>query len=290
MALSQLLPTAKCSSCALSVPLDSLGEHVCQPLPTRSPSTSSKHNSPRLKLHTSVAKLSTANPTSPKLPSTSPQDVSYFNRGPPRNTLTRRPSRNGIRSPPLPPSHTQTPPIVPFSVTLQQTPRHAATDSRPQSGAIPDSPHPNNSIHTTSNPRRPSVPSTQLVQTPRVAHDPRSADHPIRVSPSPAPSNYSSHHLIGPEIDTKSGGAAGMAGVGRRGFAAAARAAMFAAPASSSVHPPTLPPPTSWNPDRSPPPIDARRAYPPRDVQNYSAGTSLFIRLGARHALLSVHL
>lgn len=31
-------------------------------------------------------------------------------------------------------------------------------------------------------------------------------------------------------IDTKSGGEAGMAGVGRRGFAAAARAAMFALP------------------------------------------------------------
>ena len=32
------------------------------------------------------------------------------------------------------------------------------------------------------------------------------------------------------DIDTKTGGAAGMAGVGRRGFAAAARAAMFVAP------------------------------------------------------------
>lgn len=32
------------------------------------------------------------------------------------------------------------------------------------------------------------------------------------------------------EIDTKIGGEAGMAGVGRRGFAAAARAAMFVVP------------------------------------------------------------
>ena len=45
------------------------------------------------------------------------------------------------------------------------------------------------------------------------------------------------------EIDTKIGGEAGMAGVGRRGFAAAARAAMFAAsrpPTHQPVHVTTL--------------------------------------------------
>jgi hypothetical protein len=36
-------------------------------------------------------------------------------------------------------------------------------------------------------------------------------------------------------IDTKTGGEAGMAGVGRRGFAAAARAAMFVSPAGYSM-------------------------------------------------------
>jgi hypothetical protein len=41
------------------------------------------------------------------------------------------------------------------------------------------------------------------------------------------------------EIDTKIGGEAGMAGVGRRGFAAAARAAMFVAPhhVAPDLHP-----------------------------------------------------
>ncbi|KAF8275069.1 hypothetical protein EI94DRAFT_24677 [Lactarius quietus] len=76
---------------------------------------------------------------------------------------------------------------------------------------------------------------------------------------------------MGPEIDTKSGGAAGMAGVGRRGFAAAARAAMFAASASSSMS--TSPPPAPWNPASSPPPLDGRRPYPPIDVRNPSAAT-----------------
>ncbi|KAG6916598.1 hypothetical protein DXG01_006155 [Tephrocybe rancida] len=40
-----------------------------------------------------------------------------------------------------------------------------------------------------------------------------------------------------PEPDTKTGGEAGMAGVGRRGFAAAARAAMFVAPADRPMGP-----------------------------------------------------
>lgn len=39
-------------------------------------------------------------------------------------------------------------------------------------------------------------------------------------------------------IDTSSGGEAGMAGVGRRGFAAAARAAMFVGQGSGSMGPP----------------------------------------------------
>ncbi|KAF5330504.1 hypothetical protein D9619_005302 [Psilocybe cf. subviscida] len=46
--------------------------------------------------------------------------------------------------------------------------------------------------------------------------------------PPPGPQEFIPPQERG--IDTKSGGAAGMAGVGRRGFAAAARAAMFAAP------------------------------------------------------------
>lgn len=61
------------------------------------------------------------------------------------------------------------------------------------------------------------------------------ADLPPRMQPSPAPSMTPSMNgytsgvpQVREDIDTKIGGEAGMAGVGRRGFAAAARAALFA--------------------------------------------------------------
>ena len=71
-----------------------------------------------------------------------------------------------------------------------------------------------------------------------------------------------------PEIDTKIGGEAGMAGVGRRGFAAAARAAMFANTmgvhgSPQSEHPP-FQPPQGFGPD-------GRRANAPRFLDIASA-------------------
>ncbi|KAJ8507605.1 hypothetical protein ONZ45_g10051 [Pleurotus djamor] len=66
---------------------------------------------------------------------------------------------------------------------------------------------------------------------------PRQGSYPVpRPPPTPEPSNAYGPPPIAEAapnselIDTKSGGEAGMAGVGRRGFAAAARAAMFALP------------------------------------------------------------
>lgn len=285
--MSQLLPAVKCSSCGQSVPLDKLGDHICTLVPPSSPS-SSKHIPPRLKLHTAIVNASSAGATSPRLPSTSPRDVRDYDRGPPRsnpsNNPSRAPSRNGIRSPPLPPSRTQTP-ILPTSSVRQPISPYPGNGSRPQPEVAPNTnSHPNN-IHahpSVANHRRPSVPSTPLPQGHRIAHPVSMSNRPnppIRVPPSPAPSNYSSHFME-PEIDTKSGGAAGMAGVGRRGFAAAARAAMFAASASSSVRLPTSPSPAPWSPaSSSPPPLDGRRAYPPLDVPNPSAGTSSIILL-----------
>ncbi|KAL4077325.1 hypothetical protein V8B97DRAFT_1866260 [Scleroderma yunnanense] len=79
--------------------------------------------------------------------------------------------------------------------------------------------------------------------------------HPPVVQPSP-PLPVSLPRSPVPEserdIDTKCGGAAGMAGVGRRGFAAAARAAMLAASLSSAHH-------HIMNPS-----ADGRRANAPR--------------------------
>ena len=93
--------------------------------------------------------------------------------------------------------------------------------------------------------RRPSDPRSQLAQAsnygasddPRSALMPQSNHHSGRVVTSPTPSSHSSRSLVSPEIDTKSGGAAGMAGVGRRGFAAAARSAMFGSPTSRVQRP-----------------------------------------------------
>lgn len=70
------------------------------------------------------------------------------------------------------------------------------------------------------------------------------------------------------EPDTKIGGEAGMAGVGRRGFAAAARAAMFANTmggfnSPQSEHPLFQPPPV--------PGMDGRRGNAPRYLDIASA-------------------
>jgi hypothetical protein len=272
--ISQLLPSVKCSSCGQPVPLDKLGDHVCAPLPSSSPS-SSKPIPPRLKLQSAIASASLRDATSPRLSSTSSRDVRNYDRG---NNPSRAPSRNGVRSPAPPPSCTQTP-ILPASSARQPISQYPGNGSRPPPEvALISNSHPS-TIHahpSVANHRRPSVPPSPLTLAPRVSQDPRSMpmsnrpNPPIRVPPSPAPSDYS---FMGPEIDTKSGGAAGMAGVGRRGFAAAARAAMFAASASSSVRSPTSPAP--WNSAPSfPPPIDGRPAL---DIQNPSAGTSSFI-------------
>lgn len=76
------------------------------------------------------------------------------------------------------------------------------------------------------------------------------------------------------DIDTKTGGEAGMAGVGRRGFAAAARAAMFAQQmghfgSPQSEHPPYQ----SEHPPFSAvlPGMDGRRANAPRYLDIASA-------------------
>ncbi|GBE82123.1 hypothetical protein SCP_0405030 [Sparassis crispa] len=83
-----------------------------------------------------------------------------------------------------------------------------------------------------------------------------------------------------PEIDTKIGGAAGMAGVGRRGFAAAARAAMFTAPNSHGDD--CLPLPHRQSMDR-------RRANAPKLLDMMSAANYSSVRVAAHTPPLSPH-
>jgi hypothetical protein len=94
--------------------------------------------------------------------------------------------------------------------------------------------------------------------------------HPVRTTTSPSPSNYSSRSFVSPQIDTKSGGSAGMAGVGRRGFAAAARAAMFTSSPTSRVQRPTADMPVPWaTRSTSPQRINTPPSDPPTGMSSF---------------------
>ena len=103
-----------------------------------------------------------------------------------------------------------------------------------QSAASSTVPFPSSSL--------PVQPTAPLARPPVVQPSP---SPPVPLPRSPIPESER-------DIDTKCGGAAGMAGVGRRGFAAAARAAMMAASVPSPHHHPMAPS------------ADGRRANAPR--------------------------
>ncbi|KAI0345332.1 hypothetical protein BDW22DRAFT_1343584 [Trametopsis cervina] len=92
-------------------------------------------------------------------------------------------------------------------------------------------------------------------------HNPYPAPGPMSPGVPPAASPVA-------EIDTKIGGEAGMAGVGRRGFAAAARAAMFAHQVGG-MHPGTPDPHMSMSSQYAG--MDGRRANAPRFLDIASA-------------------
>jgi PDZ and LIM domain protein 5/6/7 len=123
-----------------------------------------------------------------------------------------------INSPSSPPSN---PPPVPQ--LMPRAPSAASSRSRAPSNASGYVPGPAG-IMIPPPSRRPSAAS---VNSSFSGRGPLSVTPPL---PGPiSPSSPGAAHSIHDErdIDTKSGGEAGMAGVGRRGFAAAARAAMF---------------------------------------------------------------
>lgn len=284
--ISQLLPTVKCSTCSEPVSLDRLGDHICAPVSTSSnPPRDTKPSPPPLTVQTSPSPLSPA-PSSPmngffsRRPSTNQQDVrvydgsrlrsgSSFSSSVPsrRTTPSPAPSTTSVRSsaqamPPSPSRRAKSPFLPPSSPTREPIPRPELTpnvivpaNSRPGLSTL---------VARSSTHRRPSIPSSPLAQPPSphsFLHDPRPAPmpppppihHPVRSATSPAPSDYSLQRFASPEFDTKSGGVAGMAGVGRRGFAAVARAAMFATSHMPPVHSPPAPTTAPWVPTSSPP-------------------------------------
>ena len=206
--ISQLLPTVKCSSCNSPVAISSLADHVCSPMSSapRSPPplrpTNTSASQPRVRTLSSGSNARKATPTPPP--------------------VGRLPA-----PPPLkPPQHVQ-PPV--------------RSDSRIVSPRIPGPPqtqapqHPpsllSNRNHNTSRSNTPSTPSVSSahVSQPSAANvRSQYTQPPDHLPPPQLPPSRTPYY---PEdgIDTSTGGEAGMAGVGRRGFAAVARAAMFTA-------------------------------------------------------------
>ena len=203
-----------------------------------------------------------------------------------RSPDQRRPS---IPQPPLNtrspiqrrPSAPQSPPDAPSPVLRRPSNPQSSLDTHSPVLRRPSTPKsPPNAPSSVL--RRPSDPRSQFAQATnygasddkRSALMPQSNHQPVRSVTSPSPSSYSSRSFVSPEIDTKSGGAAGMAGVGRRGFAAAARAAMFTSSPPSRVQRPTADMPAPWIPRSSSP---QRVNTPPSGNLNPPTGMSSFI-------------
>jgi PDZ and LIM domain protein 5/6/7 len=307
--LSQVLPTVKCSSCNYPVPLDHLCDHLCPttspPMPppsntahrnpggTRSPITIAPVNPPVLRRQESASLRANPNPVVPSrgAPSPAPLRKDVRSPGPPNSVM--------------PPSRTQSPftPMLASSSSSARQPTPRQSDNWPD--VIPGNMQPARfraqsnapvrlapvDARSRSHPQHhPSPSSSGLAQRSPSAHRPRplgggvpaEPGHLVRSLTSPTRSTYSSQHFVDPQIDTQSGGMAGMAGVGRRGFAAAARAAMFVAPPMPRLQPPApmFPPPAPWKPASSSSGrgMDGIRVDgPPLAVLNPSAGTLQFI-------------
>lgn len=225
--VSQNLPTPKCSTCGQYVPLEQLGDHIC-PIPPPLPK-------PLTTPAVLLPKFSQSRTPSPA--SAVPSSVS-----PPSRMLTRLPQSDNLRALSnattarpilhpqplgLPTRNTSSPSLPVLAQGHSGTPPLGYRGlSVPRSGT-PASMLPGNMIPprdmSASSPQRAvdfSGPTSSGAIFPQVHSPPQSFVPP-------------------PErgIDTKTGGAAGMAGVGRRGFAAAARAAMFSLPSGRPLEP-----------------------------------------------------
>lgn len=203
--VSQLLPTVKCSSCNSPVAISALADHVCPPVSSaaRTPPphrpTNTTASQPRLRTLSSGSNARRATPTPPPV----------------------------ARLPP--------PPLKPPQ-QVQPPDRRVVSPRIPGPPQTPASQHPpsllSNRNHTTSSSNTPSTPpvsSAHVSQQPSATNvRAQYTQPPDRLPPLQLPPSRTPYY---PEdgIDTSTGGEAGMAGVGRRGFAAVARAAMYTA-------------------------------------------------------------
>ncbi|KDR73623.1 hypothetical protein GALMADRAFT_212467 [Galerina marginata CBS 339.88] len=181
----------------------------------------------RMRTPSNASTPATARPPNAPTPATARPPVSFAqdsNRRPSFSSNVASPSRG---QPPalgqaMPPPRN---PAAPAGYNNPPPPRSGPSPAPPGSYKGPPPPM--------GLPSRPGLPPGAAMNGPRSMGTP--------APPPPGPNNNntpfvpptSKEEFVPPAergIDTKTGGAAGMAGVGRRGFAAAARAAMFVAP------------------------------------------------------------
>ena len=223
--ISQLLPTVTCSSCSNPVPISELTDHVCPSAPRTPPPL--KHRQTPLGRPTQIP---TAGPARVPTPSnatnsrtSTPPAVLRAQRPPLKPLHVQPPARSSSRAaaPLVSPRSYVSPQTSEPSSLRQLSPslssnRSHSTSPRPliTRSNTPSNPNPSASFHHVL----PSFASN--VRSQNIIHRP---DHSMPQPPK-VPPYYPEQN-----IDTSCGGEAGMAGVGRRGFAAVARAAMFSA-------------------------------------------------------------
>jgi hypothetical protein len=259
--ISQLLPSVKCSTCHQPVPLAELGEHTCEapppvpslPKPTITQEAATALLPGRLQgrvEHQRIPSSASARPRINTKGGGSPTQATFQ----PKSSPLARSDPNARDPPSLSPLRTRTPANdVRMRTPSISTPATARPFTNQDSTPIPPPRNGNASPFPTSpsrgppqgvpprNPNNrpapgpynpPPQPAPPSGFPPNRPGPPGSAapphHHPVNMDPPP---NLPPDQVFVPPaergIDTKSGGAAGMAGVGRRGFAAAARAAMF---------------------------------------------------------------
>lgn len=219
---SVMLPTITCSSCAAPIPLSSLGEHVCRP-PSRS-------TGDRAVPRPSQLSIPASSQSQAKLPSPTPSHSSQLGRlapassNPPRGSSSSSSSSSPASSSSsrLPPNHLNmparaNPSPLSLSINTSAPPNNflgpgssSSQSSRTPSPTNPFFPHPD----AASQQPAPEVLGVCLASGPGSGREgPYPTDRPLPAG------------IRGPGIGGDSpvaDGPAGMAGVGRRAFAAAA--------------------------------------------------------------------
>jgi hypothetical protein len=264
--ISQSLPIPKCSTCGQFVPLDELGDHICalsSPLPRQQPTATpaavhallpkrlqgripyqngrggpsrSASRSPPLSIDTSSSR-STRPQTDASTPSNTAQSMSAISRDTP---TTARPS---LTTSTARPSLARELPVTPRDISA--TARPTQSPISPPRSTPPGQP-PQFPIQGRSGYRGPprGISPSGIQSNIRNQRDTPSPQRLYLGTVGPGAGIPETHtprqSLVPPPergIDTKTGGEAGMAGVGRRGFAAVARAAMFVLPPDSGLGP-----------------------------------------------------